>query len=223
MSHARMARPRTQSRPCALKVLYTRLEFHLRPFLSCSLISPPLPQQGYTQLRPSQGACHLSTAAASLTPAPPAPPGVEDCVEVTAGRSSSNTKQATVSRADVTCPTEVSKDNWLGGETYDDTFVVVQSGASLSVKRSDRDGAGWGVNLRFKCCGERYPPQLLCPLLTTLRSPIKNTCSVAVCPLISIRSNMCTQILASRHVHHGHRHSKHTCDACPYSAKLCCV
>ena len=113
-----------------------------------------------------------------------------DCIEVTVGSSTgSNVRQLTISRADVVCPAEVTKDNWLGGATDPDTFAVAQLGTLLAVKRTDSDG-GWVRQLRFKCCGEPHPPQLVCLPLVALRAPMSSLFGGARCPLISIGSDM---------------------------------
>ena len=52
------------------------------------------------------------------------------------------------------CPTTVSRNNWLGGDTYGDNFAVTQDANGISVVRTDTGNTdqGWGMNLRFKCC-----------------------------------------------------------------------
>ena len=68
---------------------------------------------------------------------------------VTIGSSNSNTKTATVS-AGCTCPSVVSKANWVGGETHEDKFAIEQTGTSLTARRTDANG-GWGMDLKISC------------------------------------------------------------------------
>ena len=60
------------------------------------------------------------------------------------------------------CPTEINKTNWLGTDTYGDTFATTVSDCldpgetcqrKVTVKRTDTTG-GWGMNLKFKCDDE---------------------------------------------------------------------
>ena len=73
-----------------------------------------------------------------------------DNVVVTIGSSNANTKTGS-DPGGYACSKFVSITNWAGTDTYPDTFAVTQSGTSLSVKRTDAPGAGWGMNLRFYC------------------------------------------------------------------------
>jgi hypothetical protein len=52
------------------------------------------------------------------------------------------------------CPSTVSRDNWVGGDTYPDVYAVTQQETSLSVVRTDNGdtNSGWGMNLQFECC-----------------------------------------------------------------------
>ena len=70
-------------------------------------------------------------------------------VVVTIGSSSANVKTADVP-AGYSCPSVVSKSNWVGTDTYPDTFEITQDGTSLSARRTDSD-QGWGMNLRITC------------------------------------------------------------------------
>ncbi len=54
--------------------------------------------------------------------------------------------------ATYTCPSTVSKANWLTSDTFDDTFSVAQSGSTITVTRTDAPGALWGMDLQFYCC-----------------------------------------------------------------------
>ena len=71
---------------------------------------------------------------------------------VTIGPSNVDIKTATVPSG-YTCPSVVSKANWVGSDTYGDTFEITQSETSLSAKRTDQgaNGNGWGMNLRITC------------------------------------------------------------------------
>jgi hypothetical protein len=53
-----------------------------------------------------------------------------------------------------TCPEVVNRDNWVGGETWPDTFAVTQAFDAVSVARTDTGDAsvGWGMDLQFECC-----------------------------------------------------------------------
>jgi hypothetical protein len=79
----------------------------------------------------------------------------EDCRTLTIG-SGPVVGQTFAVEPGYICPTIVSKDNWLGGETYGDTYAVTQAGDSVTVVRTDTGNTddGWGMYLQFKCCGE---------------------------------------------------------------------
>ena len=57
------------------------------------------------------------------------------------------------------CPASVNKTNWLGGDTWPDTFSVIHHGyrsmngyqRNITVKRTDSSD-GWATNLQFLCC-----------------------------------------------------------------------
>jgi hypothetical protein len=53
----------------------------------------------------------------------------------------------------VKCPNMVKRGNWLGGDTYGDTFDIDASGGSIKATRTDGNDPrwGWGMNLRFVC------------------------------------------------------------------------
>jgi hypothetical protein len=57
-----------------------------------------------------------------------------------------------LSSPDVRCAATANKRNWLGGDVYDDTFAIEQSGTTLRVTRTDGGGVGWGLDLRIRCC-----------------------------------------------------------------------
>ena len=44
----------------------------------------------------------------------------------------------------------VTKDNWLGGHTYGDSFSISTTDDTVTARRSDANG-GWGMNLQFVC------------------------------------------------------------------------
>ena len=50
-----------------------------------------------------------------------------------------------------TCPKKVDKDNWIGGDSYDDKFSIIQIGKMIQVTRTDSN-EGWAMNLKIKCC-----------------------------------------------------------------------
>ena len=51
------------------------------------------------------------------------------------------------------CPITVDKSNWQVGHDYGDTFSVSQNGDQVTITRTDQE-AGWGMNLKFRCCPE---------------------------------------------------------------------
>eukprot|EP01052_Picozoa_sp_SAG31_P014868 SAG31_NODE_938_length_10882_cov_18.550032_11_plen_449_part_00 len=87
-----------------------------------------------------------------------------DCVVVAVGPSRSGGPQRTEAPAGYVCPLKVSRENWLGGSTFGDTFVVQQSVTTgISVYRTDTGDqeAGWGLDLQFRCCrGTEAQPYL---------------------------------------------------------------
>ena len=79
-------------------------------------------------------------------------------VVVTIGSSGANMKTASVPTG-YTCPSVVSSLNWVFPKckqkhlcwVWPETFAIMQSGTSLSVKRTDSSGQGWGLNLGITC------------------------------------------------------------------------
>jgi len=91
-------------------------------------------------------------------------PGQRTCTTVTVG---SNAPHATAKPKSVTvpglqsyetCPSLVNKKNWLGTATYKDTFNVAVHGTKVTVTRINSRHTGWGMNLKFQCCGHQPPP-----------------------------------------------------------------
>ena len=74
-------------------------------------------------------------------------------VVVTIGSSNKNPIKSATIPAGYICPSVVSKANWVGSDTYGDTFEIAQSGTILSAKRTDTE-EGWGMNLRIRCAEE---------------------------------------------------------------------
>jgi hypothetical protein len=77
------------------------------------------------------------------------------------GNNAGNVKTVTIASAAVACPDTVSATNWIGPARYGETFKVTQSGAAVSVLRTDRPSDTWSINLQFLCCpgrsvGRRY-------------------------------------------------------------------
>ena len=52
------------------------------------------------------------------------------------------------------CPTDITKNEWLNAESYDDTFSLIQDGMNVEVERTDNGDKtqGWGMNLKIECC-----------------------------------------------------------------------
>ena len=67
------------------------------------------------------------------------------------GSSEAQTKTVT-NYGEYKCPTIVNKDNWLGGYDHPYTFSVQQRETNIVVTRTDF-ATGWGMDLRFECCG----------------------------------------------------------------------
>ena len=81
-------------------------------------------------------------------------PDAADCTEASVG---SNNRAGITSKtveieAGYLCPARVSIANWLGEDSYPDTYSVVQSGRTITVTRTDTADIGWGMELRFSCC-----------------------------------------------------------------------
>jgi len=85
-----------------------------------------------------------------------------DCTTITVG--SSETQTTTIAAySEHRCPTVVNKDNWSidimdyyadeNQFTYNpDVFSVEQRETDIVVTRTDSN-SGWGMNLKFRCCG----------------------------------------------------------------------
>jgi len=52
--------------------------------------------------------------------------------------------------AGFSCPSEASRESWVGPEKWGDRFAISQSGTRLTVRRTDSRG-GWGMNLKITC------------------------------------------------------------------------
>jgi hypothetical protein len=89
-------------------------------------------------------------------PVDPPTAGTGECVELRIGPASeSEPGQLFPMEAAHVCPALVSRDNWVGTDTYQDTYEITQSAQGVTVVRidtGDRTNHGWGMNLRFKCC-----------------------------------------------------------------------
>merc|ERR1711907_478348 len=53
------------------------------------------------------------------------------------GSSGDNTKSIAVAYTDITCPDTVSIDNWIGTDTYGDTFGITVDGSTITAQRTD--------------------------------------------------------------------------------------
>ena len=71
---------------------------------------------------------------------------VPDFLIVTIGSSNSNTKTTSVS-AGCTCPSFVSKANWVGGYTHLAKFAITQNGTNLAAQRIDSAGMGMNIGM----------------------------------------------------------------------------
>ena len=78
-------------------------------------------------------------------------PASSECQEVGIGSNSGGKKTVYLDKK-FECPMKVSKANWLGGDSYDDTFEIMSNKDTIVVTRTDSPGSGWGMNLRVKCC-----------------------------------------------------------------------
>jgi hypothetical protein len=74
------------------------------------------------------------------------------CTLATVGSNHAGGSKAVTIGTTHTCPSTVSKANWLTSDTYGDTFSVAQSGSTITVTRKDDPGALWGMDLQFYCC-----------------------------------------------------------------------
>ena len=74
-----------------------------------------------------------------------------ECQDVTIGSGGGGVKVVALDRKFV-CPVSVSKANWLGSDSYGDTFNIQPDKDTIVVTRTDAVGSGWGMNLRVKCC-----------------------------------------------------------------------
>eukprot|EP00035_Acanthoeca_spectabilis_P023241 m.448455 g.448455 ORF g.448455 m.448455 type:complete len:882 (+) comp19663_c0_seq1:96-2741(+) len=62
-------------------------------------------------------------------------------------------------RLGATCPAVVNQTNWVGATTGSDTFAVrpTYTQNAVSVVRTDRPGASWGISLGVQCCNPPDP------------------------------------------------------------------
>jgi len=74
------------------------------------------------------------------------------CTTLVVGSSGSASKSKTIDSW-FKCPITVDKSNWQVGHDYGDTFSVSQNGDQVTITRTDQE-AGWGMNLKFRCCPE---------------------------------------------------------------------
>ncbi len=82
------------------------------------------------------------------------------CHDVIVGSSTKQRKRVRIAMDHLTCPTSVTKKNWITPKAnYDDTFKITQSasGSSIVVDRVDKSH-GWGMNLIVRCCEQRATP-----------------------------------------------------------------
>jgi hypothetical protein len=97
-------------------------------------------------------------------------PVVNGCVTIAVGSSASDIKPADVPPKGFICPKRVSKLNWATSDKYNDVFDVTQTSEMTIVNRIDKR-AGWGMDLKFKCC---IPPSAPKPAPQAApKSPIK--------------------------------------------------
>eukprot|EP00457_Paulinella_chromatophora_P001469 gb/GEZN01001471.1/.p1 GENE.gb/GEZN01001471.1/~~gb/GEZN01001471.1/.p1 ORF type:complete len:888 (-),score=101.05 gb/GEZN01001471.1/:246-2909(-) len=99
---------------------------------------------------PNTGPMQYVCRTGGTCPTPATPPAQCETVVVAMGSSSSDSKSI-ITTDDVTCPTTVNRDNWLGGYSWPDVFSVVTSGKLVTVVRND-SSSGWGMPLSFNCC-----------------------------------------------------------------------
>ena len=90
-------------------------------------------------------------------------PGIESKTihigDANVGFSVCSSHEFSFSKRIMECPASVNKTNWLGGDTWPDTFSVVHNGywegyeykRDITVKRTDSKD-GWATNLQFLCC-----------------------------------------------------------------------
>jgi len=78
-------------------------------------------------------------------------PASTECTTVNIGNSGSGSKKVYVDKKFV-CPAKLSKANWLGSDSYGDTFSIVADQDTITVTRTDAPGSGWGMNPIVKCC-----------------------------------------------------------------------
>ena len=76
---------------------------------------------------------------------------IAGCTLATVGSNTAGGSKAVTIGTTHTCPSTVSKANWLTSDTYGDTFSVAQSGSAITVTRTDST-SGWITNLQFYCC-----------------------------------------------------------------------
>jgi hypothetical protein len=96
----------------------------------------------------------------SCPQAPVVAPSIPNCRTVTIGNSSKRSKKTHFKglKDGYRCPARVDKHNWLGGFTWPDLFDIRQDNNEVTAKRMDesgKDGHGWGMNLKFKCCKDK--------------------------------------------------------------------
>ena len=83
----------------------------------------------------------------------------DQCMTMEVGGSQSSSKSVRLPSSNYVCPVMVDRSNWVGTQTYGDTFQTSQKGADLTVTRTDAS-AGWGMNLKIRCCKTYDGPKL---------------------------------------------------------------
>ncbi len=75
----------------------------------------------------------------------------QNCKVVNIGSSKGGMKIVKLSRK-FKCPSQLSKANWLGQDSYGDRFSIEADEDTIIVTRKDSPGKGWGMNPQIKCC-----------------------------------------------------------------------
>merc|ERR1719440_423533 len=103
------------------------------------------------------------------------------CQVMQIGRGPVVNKVFRVNNKAVKCPREINKKNWLGTDTYGDKFRITHVANGIKVARTDTGklNAGWGMNLRFKCCAPAPRAKQYFPIPVSMFVNVPASCTCA--------------------------------------------
>merc|ERR1711871_1196749 len=101
------------------------------------------------------------------------------CQDVTIGRGPVYNKRFKLRSPAYRCPRIVSRSNWLGRDRYGDKFQITHYTNGIKVERIDTKNkkAGWGMNLRFRCCTPSTRMRSYDPIPVSMFANVKKYCT----------------------------------------------